>query len=102
MPTPEICDGVDNDCNGAIDDGDPALAEGTPFAAELLAVSAPATLISGQMATATVTFQNIGSQPWLPNTMWVVADGAGGEDGSPFHDGFTWSTTSMVFSIHGT
>ena len=81
-PTPEVCNGVDDDCNGLVDDNANAMGATPPaLAASLDAVLLPDVLVAGEPADLRVTFRNVGTQDWPPDSMWIVADGPG--DGTP-------------------
>ncbi|APR87628.1 Type IV fimbrial biogenesis protein PilY1 [Minicystis rosea] len=79
-PSPEVCDGADNDCDGAVDDGHPPIGDkAPPYAATLVDISYPQVLRSGEHATIWADFRNDGAEAWTHDGIWLVAHGA--EDG---------------------
>lgn len=83
-PSPERCDGLDNDCNGKTDEGHPeAGASEMPYAAKRVDASFPRALAAGTKATIWVEFKNVGKKTWERGDVWL-ATRAGGDGVSAF------------------
>ena len=97
-PSPEICDGVDNDCNGTADDGDPQDFGPTrpDYAATLVDVSYPQTLRSGEHASIWAEFRNDGTKPWAHGGVWLGARGAEGGGASALAAADAWPAWNVA------
>ena len=91
-PTPELCDGLDNNCNGSVDDGAAELgADQVPnFAAEIADYGFPQTIRAGQRSPAWILVRNAGSQPWSPGEIWLGTIAAERARPSPLQDRDSW------------
>jgi hypothetical protein len=91
-PTPEVCDGEDNDCNGLPDDGDPVEMGAVPptFAAELVDFSFPGVLPRGEAVPVWADFRNVGTEAWPKGAVWLSL-GDGGVDASRLYVPGTWA-----------
>ena len=89
----EVCDDLDNDCDGTADDGEPEIGDGAPpaLAARLVDASMPPALAPGELATAWVVFENVGSASWAPGDVVLRADGETPDDIARWHDPATWA-----------
>ncbi len=105
QPSPEICDGLDNNCNGSVDEGDPEAGDACPTG--LLGICAAGTTACN--AGTLECEQNITSQPEACNGLdddcdGVPDNGFGGGDpctvtgvppGTPCADGLTTCLTGQ-------
>jgi surface antigen len=96
-PSPEVCDGIDNDCNGSPDDGNPTVL-GTPppdYAATLVDVSYPPMLGVGERAFIWADFRNDGAAVWAKDGVWLGAHGASEGQPSALFAADTWSAWNV-------
>jgi len=74
QPSEELCDDIDNDCDCEHDEEQPTRMGAAPpqWAADLVDLSAPQTLASGEQAGAWAAFRNVGQRTWLPHEVWLA------------------------------
>jgi surface antigen len=103
-PSPEVCDGIDNDCNGEVDDGDPQTFGPTlpDFAGTLVDASYPQALRRGEHATVWAEFRNVGAKPWPAGGVWLGARGGPDGGASALFAPGAWPAWNVAASLdHG-
>ena len=98
-PSPEQCDGRDNDCDGPVDEEATELGASPPiWAAELVDLSAPTSLRPGEPGQVWAEFRNVGTGTWPAGATWL---GALGPDGalSPLWDASGWSAWDVAAAV---
>jgi hypothetical protein len=80
-PSPEVCDGLDNDCEGIVDSGFPQEMglQPPPFAARLADLSVPLSLEAHESAAAWADFANVGTQAWPAGGIWLKTEDLAGQ-----------------------
>ncbi len=99
-PSPEICDGLDNDCQGEVDQGSPQQmgVPPPPFAAQLVDLSYPPLLKPGERGKAWGQFRNVGTQPWPAEEVWLAAVNLN-EEASPLYTPGGWPAWNVPATL---